>query len=47
MLIDVPVLDGVSKKDVARNITVDEADAGAVGLAVFRRCSDFGTHDVT
>ena len=25
--IDVPVIDGVSKKDIARNITVDKTDA--------------------
>lgn len=30
VLINVPVLDGVSKKDIARNITVDKADAEAV-----------------
>lgn len=28
--IDVPVLNGVSEEDITRNITIDEADAGAV-----------------
>ena len=28
MLINVPVLDGVSEKDISRNIAVDETDVG-------------------
>ena len=30
MPVDVPVLDGVSEEDIARDITIDEADAGAM-----------------
>lgn len=31
VLVDIPVLDGVPEENVARNVTVDEADAGTVG----------------
>jgi len=45
VLIDVPVLNGVSEKDIARNIAIDETDAvavGGAGLVVFRWCNVFG-----
>jgi hypothetical protein len=32
MLVDASLLDGVSEKDVARDITVDETDREVVGI---------------
>lgn len=51
MLIDISILDGVSEKDIARNITFDVADAEVADSRVSRvpmaRCFRPLTYDTT
>lgn len=47
VLIDIPVLDGVSEENIARDVTVDKADAEAVGMGLTARCFQPLTYDCT